>query len=66
MQWIKFVNGNVPSLVKAFVAHCFFAYIHPFKDGNGRNGIYIACTYLGSKLDSMSAMTLSGSINRNR
>lgn len=66
MLWIKFINSDVPSLVKAFVAHYFLEYVHPFKDGNGRTGRYIACTYLGSKLDPMSAMTLSRSINRNR
>ncbi len=66
MSWIKFVNGNTPFLIKALVSHYFFEYVHPFKDGNGRTGRYIACVYLGYKLDPLTAITLSSEINKNR
>lgn len=66
VEWIKFINGNTPFLIKALVSHYFFEYIHPFKDGNGRTGRYIACVYLGYKLDPLTAITLSSEINKNR
>lgn len=67
MDWISFINDDeVPFLIKAFIAHYFFEYIHPFNDGNGRTGRYIACVYLGYKLDTLTAITFSSEINKNR
>lgn len=67
MQWISFINNEeLPALFKAFIAHYYFEYIHPFKDGNGRTGRYIACVYLGYKLDPLTAITFSSEINANK
>lgn len=66
LEWIRFINGNQPSLFKAFIAHYYFEYIHPFNDGNGRTGRYIACVYLGYKLDPLTAIIFSSEINSNR
>ncbi|EHO53022.1 Fic family protein [Lentilactobacillus kisonensis] len=67
IDWIAFINDDtVPFLIKAFIAHYYFEYIHPFNDGNGRTGRYIACVYIGYKLDPMSAITFSSEINKSR
>lgn len=66
LEWIRFINSNQPSLFKAFIAHYYFEYIHPFNDGNGRTGRYIACVYLGYKLDPLTAIIFSSEINSNR
>lgn len=65
--WIRFINNDeVPFLLKAFIAHYYFENIHPFNDGNGRLGRYILCSYLGTKLDPLTAITFSSEINNNR
>ncbi|WP_052957154.1 Fic family protein [Levilactobacillus spicheri] len=67
LDWINFINDdNIPFIIKTFISHYYFEYIHPFNDGNGRTGRYIACVYLGYKLDPLTAITFSSEINRNR
>lgn len=67
LDWISFINDDsIPFLIKTFISHYYFEYVHPFNDGNGRTGRYIACVYLGYKLDSLSAITFSSEINKNR
>lgn len=66
LEWIRFINSNQLSLFKAFIAHYYFEYIHPFNDGNGRAGRYIACVYLGYKFDPLTAIIFSSEINNNR
>ncbi|BDZ31071.1 Fic family protein [Lactiplantibacillus brownii] len=59
-------DENIPSLPKCFVAHYYYEYIHPFYDGNGRTGRFIACSYLSRKLDMMSAINFSSAIVQNK
>lgn len=67
MDWVEFINNDeVPFFVKIFVAHYYFEYIHPFRDGNGRTGRYIACASLAQKLDAFSALTFSSGIAQNK
>lgn len=66
MKWIEFINRDIPFLIKAFIAHYYFEYIHPFFDGNGRLGRYITCAYLGYKLDPFTAIIFSKEINNQR
>ncbi|WP_323068572.1 Fic family protein, partial [Limosilactobacillus reuteri] len=40
--------------------------IHPFYDGNGRTGRFIACSYLARKLDILTAVSLSSTIAENK
>ncbi|PWT41399.1 Fic family protein [Limosilactobacillus reuteri] len=61
------MNGHyLPSIEKCFIAHYFYEYIHPFYDGNGRTGRFIACSYLARKLDILTAVSLSSTIAENK
>lgn len=61
------MNGHyLPSLEKCFITHYFHEYIHPFYDGNGRTGRYIACSYLARKLDILTAVSFSSTIAENK
>ena len=64
---INEMNGHyLPSIEKCFIAHYFYEYIHPFYDGNGRTGRFIACAYLARKLDILTAVSLSSTISKNK
>ncbi|EJB2753277.1 Fic family protein [Enterococcus faecalis] len=64
---VKFMNKHdVPSLEKCVVSHYYLEYIHPFYDGNGRLGRFIACSYLSRKLDFLSAISFSSSIKKQK
>ncbi|RXT58789.1 Fic family protein [Lacticaseibacillus chiayiensis] len=62
---IQFMNDDeTPFILKALISHFFFEYVHPFYDGNGRTGRYLACAYLGKKLDYLTGISLSNSISK--
>lgn len=62
---INFINNDdIPLIVKIAVAHYYFEYIHPFYDGNGRLGRYIASSMLYD-IDEMVALKLSSIIKNN-
>lgn len=62
-ELIDFMNReDIPVLIKTFTAHYYFEYVHPFYDGNGRIGRFLAASYLFHKLDPISAILLSQSI----
>lgn len=63
LNLIAFMNEKEHSfIIKSIVTHYFFEYIHPFYDGNGRLGRFILTSYLGNKLDTFSALSISESI----
>lgn len=67
LNWIRFINAqSLPELMKAFIAHYYFEYIHPFKDGNGRLGRYLTCVYLGHELDPLTAIAFSNEVDHER
>lgn len=59
-------NECIPSLVRISLFHYFFAYIHPFYDGNGRTDRFITAYYLGRCFHPLAAIRLSVTIKRQR
>lgn len=67
LELVNYMNSHeVPSLEKCISSHYYLEYIHPFYDGNGRLGRFIACSYLSRKLDYLSAISFSTSIKKKR
>lgn len=62
----KLNDNNIPALIRIAIFHYFFAYIHPFYDGNGRTSRFIASYYLTKELDETVALRLSVIIKRNK
>lgn len=64
---VSFMNRkDLTTLEKCFISHYTYEYIHPFYDGNGRTGRFIACSYLSRKVDYMSAINFSSAILKNK
>lgn len=64
---IQFMNQHeIQDLVKAVVTHFMFENIHPFNDGNGRTGRYLLSSYLASKLDHYTGLSVSSAIHANQ
>lgn len=64
---IAFMKSHeVPPIEKCLISHYYLEYIHPFYDGNGRLGRFIVCSYLSRKLDKLSAISFSTSINKKK
>lgn len=63
---LQFLNNNsLNILIRVAVFHYLFEYIHPFYNGNGRMGRYIASAYLANRLNILCALQLSVSIRHN-
>lgn len=64
---IAFMNSSqVAYLSKAIVTHFMFENTHPFSDGNGRMGRYLLSSYIASKLDSFTGLSISAAIHEQR
>lgn len=64
---IEFMNNeDIPPIEKSLVTHFMFENTHPFNDGNGRMGRYLLSQYLSKKIDSFTALSISGAIHENR
>ena len=64
---IEFMNNDdIPPIEKSLVTHFMFENTHPFNDGNGRMGRYLLSQYLSKKIDSFTALSISGSIHENQ
>ncbi|SHH85813.1 Fic family protein [Sporanaerobacter acetigenes] len=66
---IKFMNkkdDELNYLLRIAIGHCYFGYIHPFYDGNGRTGRFISSLYLREKFSLMTTLLLSRGCNINR
>jgi len=64
---IEFMNSDqVAYLSKAVVTHFMFENTHPFSDGNGRMGRYLLSSYIASKLDPFTGLSISAAIHEQR
>ena len=61
-----FNNKSLPVLINAALFHYFFAYIHPFYDGNGRTARFITSYQLTQLLHYTVALRLSITIKKNK
>ncbi len=59
-------DNEVNYFLKIAIGHYYFAYIHPFYDGNGRTGRFISSLYLREKLSMVTALSLARGCNMNR
>ena len=57
---LKILNDQqIPLLIRIVVFHYLFEYVHPFYNGNGRMGRYLATLYLSGDLNILCAMQFS-------
>ncbi len=65
-KWFAYCQGDsIPLLIRSFVAHFYFVYLHPFCDGNGRTARILNASQLyhgGYK--KMRSLSLATAINR--
>lgn len=59
-------NTNLPVLVRIAVFHYYFAYIHPFYNGNGRMARFITSCYLAKHFHYLLGLRLSITINSDK
>ena len=59
-------SADMPLLVRAAVFHYFFAYIHPFYDGNGRTARFIVSYFLSKRFHYLIGLRLSVIIKKHR
>lgn len=56
----------IPILIRIALFHYFFAYIHPFYDGNGRTDRFITSWQLGKRIHVLPALRLSVVIRKQK
>jgi len=59
-------NENIPFIIRIAVFHYYFAYIHPFYDGNGRTDRFITSYYIAQHFHYLVALRLSVTIKKQR
>ncbi len=59
-------DENIPILIRIALFHYFFAYVHPFYDGNGRMDRFITSWLLGKKFHGLPALRLSVVIRKRK
>ena len=57
-------DENIPTLIRLALFHYFFAYIHPFYDGNGRTARFITSYFLRKHFNPVAALRLSVTLKR--
>ena len=65
-QTLNILNDeSISILIRVAVFHYFFAYIHPFYDGNGRMARLITSYYLNTQFDTLCALQVSIACKQN-
>lgn len=59
-------SAETPFLVRTAIFHYFFAYIHPFYDGNGRTARFIVSYFLAKRFHYLVGLRLSVIIKKHR
>lgn len=59
-------DENIPFLIRNAIFHYFFAYIHPFYDGNGRTARFISSYYISKNFHPFVALRLSAIIKKQK
>ncbi len=52
-------DDRISSIIQVAISHYYFAYIHPFYDGNGRVGRFISSMFINSSYHYLTSMSLS-------
>jgi len=65
-QTIKGEKNELPTLIRAAIAHLYFECIHPFEDGNGRIGRAISEKSLSQNLDRPTLIALSYTLHEHK
>lgn len=59
-KWIDFLNkSSFPLLLRVAICHYIFEYIHPFYDGNGRLGRFLASMYISQSYSYLTSLAVS-------
>ncbi len=60
LDLVDFLNDdNISMVLRVAIGHYYFAYIHPFYDGNGRLGRFISSLFLNQSYYHLTAMSVS-------
>lgn len=62
---MDFMNSHdIDPVLKSLVTHFMFENTHPFYDGNGRTGRYLLSSYISSKVDKFSGLSIATAIRQ--
>ncbi len=67
LSLLDFLHDDAVTLaLRVAIAHYYFAYIHPFYDGNGRIGRFISSMFLNKSYNHLTSMSISRGAHINK